>query len=202
MTRGARAARGTAIAVFATFVASLAHTFGGGTAPAPLALLVALAFSAPLAMLLADARARPVRTAVSALVAQAALHLCYAMGSTSPAGSAAAAGSSAHAGHVHHGSALAALPVNAPVDHGHVWMPVAHLVAAAATLAALVLADRALDAIAAVVVGFVRRLTTVAAPLEVPSLRSPAAAPRVRLVGALLHAALGSRGPPVAPVAA
>ena len=77
--------------MFATFVASLAHTLGGGTPPGPLALLVALAFSAPLAMLLADARARPVRTAVSALVAQAALHLCYAMGGTSPAASAAAA---------------------------------------------------------------------------------------------------------------
>ena len=187
--------------MFATFVASLAHTFGGGTAPAPLALLVALAFSAPLAMLLADARARPVRTAVSALIAQAALHLCYAMGSTSPT-AAAGAGSSAHAGHVHHGSALAALPVSATVDHGHVWMPVAHLVAAAATVAALVLADRALDAIAAVVVGFVRRLTTIDGPLEVPSLRVPAQAPRARLVGALLHAALGSRGPPVVPVAA
>ena len=188
--------------MFATFVASLAHTLGGGTPPGPLALLVALAFSAPLAMLLADARARPVRTAVSAVVAQAALHLCYAMGSTSPAGPAAAVGSSAHAGHLHHGSALAALPVNAPVDHGHVWMPVAHLVAAVLTVAALVFADRAHDAIADVVVGFVRRLTTIEAPLAVPSLRSPAAAPRVRLVGALLHAALGSRGPPVVPVAA
>ena len=70
--------------MFATFVASLAHTLGGGAPPAPLALLVALAFSAPLAMLLAGARARPVRTAESALIAQAALHLCYAMGSTSP----------------------------------------------------------------------------------------------------------------------
>ena len=58
------------------------------------------------------------------------------------------------------------------------------------------------DAIAAVVVGFVRRLTTIAAPLAVPSLRIPAEAPRVRLAGALLHAALGSRGPPVVPVAA
>ncbi len=188
--------------MFATFVASLAHTLGGGSPPGPVALLVALAFSAPLAMLLAGARARPVRTAVSALVAQAALHLCYAMGGASPTASATVAGTGAHAGHVHHGAALAALPVSAPVDHGHVWMPVAHLVAAALTLAALVLADRALDAIAAVVVGFVRRLTTIAAPLAVPSLRIPADAPRARLVGALLHAALGSRGPPVVPVAA
>jgi hypothetical protein len=205
MTRGARAARGTAIAVFATFVASLAHTLGGGTPPAPLALLVALAFSAPLAMLLADARARRVRTAVSALIAQAALHLCYAwtrLGATPPRPPATAAGSGAHAGHIHDGITLAALPSSAPVDHGHVWMPVAHLVAAAATMAALLLADRVLDAIAAVVVGFVRRLTTIAATLAVPSLRVPAGAPRARLVGALLHAALGSRGPPVVPVAA
>ena len=202
MTRGARAARGTAIAVFSTFVASLAHTLGGASPPGPVALLVALAFSAPLAMLLAGARARPVRTAVSALIAQAALHLCYAMGGTSPAATAAVAGPDAHASHVHHGAALAALPVSAPVDHGHVWMPVAHLVAAALTLAALVLADRALDTIAAVVVGFVRRLTTIAAPLAVPALRIPAEASPARFVGALLRASLGSRGPPVVPVAA
>ena len=83
-SRGVRAARGAAIAVFATFVASLAHTVGGGTPPGPVALLVALAFSAPLAMLLTGARARLVRTAAAALVAQAALHLTYAMGGAAP----------------------------------------------------------------------------------------------------------------------
>src|SRR5215207_9438006 len=86
MTRGARAARGAAIAVFATFVASLAHAVGGGAVPGPVAVLVALAFSAPLAMLLAGARARLLRTSISALVAQATLHLCYALGGASTAG--------------------------------------------------------------------------------------------------------------------
>ena len=80
MSRGARAVRGTAVAVFATFVASLAHTLGGGSPPAAVALMVALAFSVPFAMALSGGRAPVMRTAVSALVAQAALHLTYSLG--------------------------------------------------------------------------------------------------------------------------
>ena len=70
MSRGARAARGAAVAVFATFVASLAHTIGGGALPGPVAVLVALAFSTPLAVLLAGARMRLLRTSAAALIAQ------------------------------------------------------------------------------------------------------------------------------------
>jgi len=185
------------VAVFATFVASLAHTVGGGAPPGPVALLLALAFSAPLAMLLTGARAHPIRTAASALAAQAALHLCYALGGAAPT-------VGTHAHHMGHAGAVpaAVLPTSAPIDHGHVWMPVAHLVAAAITVAALLLVDRSFDAIGAVIARFVRRLTTIDVPPAVPSLQSPADAPRPRLIGALLSSALGSRGPPVVPVAA
>ena len=184
------------MAVFATFVASLAHTVGGGGPPGPVALMVALAFSVPLAMALTGARARLARTAVSALVAQAALHLTYAMGGAAPVAS------RMHAGHQHAGMHLPAAPVTvAAVDHGNAWMPVAHLVAAAITLAALLLADRVADTVGRAVRVLVRRLTLVPTPVVAPSLRAPAAGPRPRLVGALLHAALGSRGPPVGLVA-
>jgi hypothetical protein len=157
--------------------------------------MVALAFSVPLAMALTGARARLARTAVSALVAQAALHLTYAMGGAAPVDSAM------HAGHHHAGAHLPAAPV-ATVDHGNSWMPVAHLAAAAFTLAALLLVDRVADALGRAVRVLVRRLTLVPAPVVAPSLRVRVAGPRPRLVGALLHAALGSRGPPAVPVAA
>ena len=182
------------MAVFATFVASLAHTAGGGAPPGPVALIVALAFSVPLAMAITGARARVARTAASALVAQAALHLTYAMGGAAPLDS------TMHADHHHAGAHLPAVPV-AIVDHGNAWMPVAHVVAAAFTLAALMLVDRFVDALGRVVRVLVRRLTLVPSPVVAPSLRTPVDGPRPRLVGALLHAALGSRGPPVVPVA-
>ncbi|RZS64438.1 hypothetical protein EV187_2825 [Agromyces ramosus] len=183
------------MAVFAIFAASLAHTVGGGAPPGPVALMVALAFSVPLAMALSGARARLARTAVSALVAQAALHLTYAMGGATPLAS------TMHAGHHHAGLELPAPPV-AAVDHGNAWMPAAHLVAAAITLAALVLADRIADTIGGAVRVLVRRLTRVPTPVVAPTLRIPVDGPRPRLVGALLHAAMGSRGPPAVAAAA
>lgn len=198
-SRGERAFRGTAIAVFATFVASLAHTVGGGAAPGPVAVLLALAFSAPLAMLLAGARARLLRTSISALVAQGALHLCYALGGTPTIGG-PAAGVGAHSGH--------AAPVNldavltaAPVEHGHGFMPFAHLLAAAVTVVGLAVGDDVFDAIRRSVLLFVRRLTAVPVPVVVVPFRLEATTVRPSLVAALLHAVLGSRGPPDSAVA-
>lgn len=197
MSRGARATRGAVIAAFATFVASLAHTLGGGAVPGPVAVLVALAFSAPLAMLLAGARARLLRTSISALVAQSMLHLCYALGGA-PAVSAVTADPHARHGTAMHLDALLAAPV---VDHGHAFMPIAHVVAAAITVAALALGDDVFDAFHRSVLMFLRRLTTIAAPTVVVPFRIEPVVDRPRLVSAQLHVALGSRGPPLAVVA-
>ena len=183
------------MAVFATFVASLAHTAGGGAPPGAVALMVALAFSVPLAMALTGARARLARTAVSALLAQAALHLTYAMGGATPLAS------TMHAGHHPAGVQLPPAPVAGAVEHGNAWMPVAHLVAAAVTLAALMLADRVRHAVGRAVRVLARRITRVPTPVVAPSLRVPVDAPRPHLVDALLFAALGSRGPPAGSVA-
>ena len=197
MTRGARAARGTAVAVFATFVASLAHTLGGGAPPGPLALMVALAFSVPLAMALTGARARLVRTAVSAVVAQAALHLTYAIGGAAPASVDA---STAHAGHSHGAMQLATTSATS-VDHGNAWMPVAHLVAAALTLGALVLGDRVVVAVGRAVRVFVRRLTSIPR-VDAPSFRIPTSFAEASPFVSRVAVALGSRGPPVEAAAA
>lgn len=207
-SRGARTARGAAIAGFATFTAALSHTIGGGTPPGPLAIVLGLAFSAPLAMLLTGARAPRVRMGVSTLVAQASLHLCYAVvggaGLTRPLATAASSGDLAgFAGHHAHGSSmpLGAVSTTAGlVDHGHEFMPFTHAVAAALTFLALVAGERVLRAVARTVRLFVRRLTSVPAAVVVASLDSTPTGERPTLIDRLLHAALSSRGPPLVAV--
>jgi hypothetical protein len=196
-SRGERAIRGTAIAVFATFVASLAHTVGGGAVPGPVSVLLALAFSAPLAMLLGGARARLIRTSLSALIAQGALHLCYALGGVST-GSPASVDP-----HVGHGASmhLDAVLTTTTVDHGHALMPIAHVLAAVLTVTALALGDDVFDAIHRSVLLLVRRLTTMPAPWVATPFRIEVGDGRQRLIGTQLRAALGSRGPPSAVVA-
>lgn len=182
-------ARGAAVAAFAVFTAALAHTVGGGHAPGPLAIILALAFATPPAMLLAGpvaGRARFAATSVSAIATQAALHLLYAVGlgsvgsggvgsggvgsggvGSGTAGSGASV-SAALGGHASHDAAASWSLVagGAPViDHGHALMPVAHLVSAALTVVALAVADRAFDAVGQVVRVVVARLVTVRIPL-------------------------------------
>lgn len=147
MSRGSRVVRGAATAAFATLVASLAHTVGGGAPPGVLALVLSLAFSAPLAMALSGERMSLARAAVAALAAQAALHLLYALGTPS-AGAAASV-----ATHAAHGTGAPvrfdAVGLAVVVDHGHaVAMPVAHVVAAALTVAMLAALGQAAAAVA------------------------------------------------------
>jgi hypothetical protein len=207
MSRGARAARGAAVAVFATFVASLAHTIGGGALPGPVAVLVALAFSTPLAVLLTGARMRLLRTSVAALLAQAALHLLYAMGGSWTA----VPVSDGMTGHAAHAASAVHLSAGGPaLDHGHAAiMPLAHVVAAALTVAFLAAADRAIAAISVAygtVVRGIRLLIAVLAGLPVPTRPGTLAATIVPDVSpnreALLLSSLRHRGPPVARSAA
>ncbi len=205
-SRGARAARGAAIAGFATYTAALAHTVGGGTPPGLLAIALALGFSAPLAMLLTGGRGRLVRTSISTLVAQASLHLCYAVlggaSLTVPAVAATSpgAGIAGHAGHDSPSGLGDALTTPGLVDHGHEFMPLTHAVAAALTLLAVVAGDRVLRAIGRTVRLFVRRLTSTPVVVVVAAPRLAAAGDRPTLIAHLPHAALSSRGPPVVAV--
>ena len=196
--------RGAAVAAFATLVASLAHTVGGGAPPGPLALALSLAFSVPLAMVVTGERMSLLRASTAALAAQAALHLLYALG----AGVAGAAPSVApHAAHA--GSTPIEFAVVA-VDHGHaVAMPVAHVVAAALTVAMLGMFERAVAGVAlasGALVRGVRLLASVLLGLPVPTapgLAHPVArseaAPNP---GILILSSLRHRGPPWASSAA
>jgi hypothetical protein len=206
--RGARAIRGVAIAAFATIVASLAHTVGGGTPPGVLALALSLAFSAPLAMALSGERMSLVRTSASALAAQAALHLLYALGAPS-AGPAASV-----AGHASHGAAAPirfdAAGLALVVDHGHaVTMPVAHVVAAALTVAMLAALGRAAEAVAVAFGTAVRGLRLLAAVVGAQPVATAVryVIPAARRfgppdLGLVLLSSLRHRGPPASSIAA
>lgn len=190
-SRGTRAARGVAIAALATFVASLAHTVGGGTPPGPVAIALALAFSTPLAMLLAGGRARLLRMSIAALVSQAALHLCYAI----VGGASLVLPASGHA--VHLGGAQPGSGMTAPViDHGHALMPITHILAAAIIVMALAFGDHALRALATVVRMFVHRLTSLPSPVVTSTPRTTADSSLHTFVTALCRTTLWSRGPP------
>jgi hypothetical protein len=216
MSRGARAGRGAAIAAFATFVASLAHTIGGGDLPGPLAVLLALAFSTPLAVLLTGPRFRVLRTALAAAVAQAALHLLYAAGGAwSPVSSAAATSVggtvTGQGGHAGHAASVVELSSGAPaVDHGHgLFMPLAHVVAAALTVVFIAVADRAIESVAVTFGTAVRGIRMLVAmlgelPVAVPPGLRAATVDRVIAPNpeALLLSSLRHRGPPVASFAA
>ena len=196
--------RGAAVAAFATLVASLAHTVGGGAPPGPLALALSLAFSVPLAMVVTGERMSLLRASAAALAAQAVLHLLYALG----AGGAGAAPSVApHAAHA------ASTPIEfavVTIDHGHaVAMPVAHVAAAALTVAMLGMFERAVAGVAlasGALVRAVRLLASVLRGLPVPTapglvhpVVSREAPPSL---GILLLSSLRHRGPPWAPSAA
>lgn len=206
-SRGARAVRGAAIAAFATLVASLAHTVGGGTPPGLLALGLSLAFSAPLAMVLAGERMPLLRASAAALASQAALHLLYSLGSAG-AGPAASVAS-----HAMHGGAPVRFDAGAivvAVDHGHAAaMPISHLAAAALTVAMLAALDRALASVAVAFGAAVRGLRLLAAVLAGPPVATSRAhvVPAVRrdaapAIGLVLLSSLRHRGPPASSSAA
>jgi|GEM_PF-2065384 len=203
MTRGARAARGAAVAAFAVLAASLAHTVGGGTPPGPVALALAFAFSVPVAMLVVGGRMPLLRASVAALVAQAALHLLYSVGTS---GTAVSASGDAHALH-----AGGAIPLGAfvAVDHGHAVMPVSHLAAAVFTVAFLAALGRSAGVVARVsrvLARGIRLLATVLSGFRAGEHRDVPrpvahrdAEPRL---GILLLSSLRHRGPPTALAAA
>ncbi|MRG59926.1 hypothetical protein GE115_08590 [Agromyces sp. CFH 90414] len=223
--RGARLARGSAIALFATLVASLAHTLGGGMPPGLLSIALALAFSIPFAAIVvgspasAGRRARRIRTAAAAGGAQLALHALYSLGTGAAitgvvTSTDATTGHGAHGAHAGHPASaqqvllpvLPELPASTDGIEHHlgVWMLAAHVGAAALTIAFVLLADHALAALRALGRGL--RVALVLAFGAVPVLRRA----RVRAFGRPVLAAardlhlvsLRHRGPPSVAAAA
>jgi hypothetical protein len=170
--------------------------------------VLSLAFSVPLAMVLTGRRMSLPRASAAALVAQAALHLLYSLGTGGAGGIGARGSAGAHAAHA--GPASTFEPAVLAVDHGHVVaMPIAHLVAAALTVAMLAMYARAVAAVGlafAAVVRGVRLLVSVLTGLPVPAApgharpvtrREAPPNPAVLILSSLRH-----RGPPMASSAA
>jgi hypothetical protein len=207
--RGARVARGSAIAAFATFTASLAHTLGGGLPPGLLTIALALAFSVPFAIAMVGRRAGITRSAIAAIGSQLALHALYSLG---PAGApasvtmtdaSAAAGAHAHATHVHIEQTYTTLATDAAAahtTHQPLWMLLAHAAAAALTIVFIACADRVLAAIRSAARGvrlaWAILTTPVAPPRPTRTRRPEASVPRLARDLHLLS--LRRRGPPMA----
>ena len=198
--RSAQVRRALAVVGTAIVSASLAHTIGGGAPPGVVTIALALALSAPFAMVVVGGRQSTLRAALSAVGAQLALHALYSL--TPRAGTVAVTPAPTAGRSHHHGTGPAMLfSAGAPAHDEHFGpaMLVAHSVAALLTIFAVALADRMHDAVrfAARGIHFARIVLT--APL-VPPLTAHVAPSAPRVVGpdaaSLLCTALRYRGPP------
>jgi hypothetical protein len=219
--RWTRFARGWYIAAFATFVAALSHTLGGGAAPGLLPVVVSLAFAGIVCIGLAGRTASLWRTATAVLSSQLIFHGLFSLGASggslrtdAPAGTLPAhshtAGSAllsvqsgattvpglsgAHAVAPMTGmTGMSAAPLDAAL------MVLAHLLAAVVTIVALRHGERALGLLVAAARLVVRRVL-VAGSLPVRA-RTAHRAPAPALVflprelGVLLSV-MRHRGPP------
>jgi hypothetical protein len=133
-TRWARVLRGWTAGGFATLVAAISHAIAGGSFASTLGLLLALMFSGVTCMALAGRRLSLARLSISVLLSQFAFHLVF---------SAISAGGGQVIGNIgHHGGGYllisgnqAAMNMTSIETSG--WMWLAHVLAAAVTIAAL-----------------------------------------------------------------
>ena len=137
-SRWARVAQGAAIASFATFVAALSHTVGGGTPPGLLAVVLSMTFSTLLCLTVAGGRLTLTRTVVAVTATQFALHALYSVQGAVPT---APVGALRH----HHGAVDVSSTASSPVSYDSPML-ISHLVAVVVTVVAIRHGDRALRA--------------------------------------------------------
>ncbi|SFR84075.1 hypothetical protein SAMN05428970_2921 [Agromyces sp. CF514] len=200
-SRWGRVARGGVIAAFATFVAAVSHTVGGGEAPGALAVGLSFAFSLLLCIGVVGARLSAVRTVVAVSIAQFALHALYSVHGA--AGAAAAPGSGTPVGAAHHHMTLGLTPgaASASPFSYDLSMLATHVAAVVVTVLAIRHGDAALRAAfragalaAASVLPSMPTLEVHAPrPVLVPTARFAALRP---LSGLLLLSMMRHRGPP------
>lgn len=144
-SRWARVARGSLIASVAVLLAALWHVAAGGTPPAMLGLVVALAFGVPVSVLLAGKTLSLGRLSLAVGVSQLLLHALFGLG----AGSSSALTVAGHHGSVTLAATEAAMAQSAGHGAAHslgaMWL--AHALAAVVTIMALRRGERAVTAL-------------------------------------------------------
>lgn len=191
--RQVRALRGAAAAWVATVIAATAHTLAGDGAPSPALIAATSTLATPFAVALIGRQLAVWRIAATVLAAQAFFHVAFA--ATADADSSASAAAHAHHAIAAGGVALSAAVVADPA------MLAAHVIAAVATVLALVNGERMLRALGRGIRSVFARVDAVAAPPAAP--RFVAAPPHAaRAAAAVVLSDLSRRGPPSSVAAA
>lgn len=184
-SRWGRVARGWSAAGFATVVAAVSHTLGGGAPPTAFAMLVSLVISATACTLLAGRSLSVWRLGASVAISQVLFHTLFS-----------GLGTPIAAAHAH-----TPAPLESIVGHHSSGMWLAHIFAGLITLAALRYAETAFWGLAATArLFFARLVAAVASPAPLPIVRH-----RIALDAAILPrgtarfiSPMRYRGPPVA----
>lgn len=184
--------RGFLGASFATFTALISHVGVSDSTPGMLGILVPWVLSVTVCALLAGRRLSLARLTVSVAVSQLLFHALFVLGSITPRGG--------FAPHVHGGMPLGfdgAAPL-VPQDAG-MWL--AHLLAAALTVAVLHRGERILCALAAAASSLAGWLRRIAPTADLPSLAPRPSPGWTEWVAPARRDALSTvvrrRGPPV-----
>jgi hypothetical protein len=201
VTRAAQLARGTATASVAVVLAAFSHGIAGREAPGIVGLALAAVVAVGASVAFVGRRSTPLRTALAVIVSQAAFHLLFGVGASGGGGG----GTFVATGSGHHqslafaaGATVTAPPVGHP-GHADAVMLAGHAIAAALTIAYLLVLERAAWlALGAAARRFVLRLTTTTEPVAVVGVatRSLVGTTRPRLRGRLAFTELRYRGPP------
>ena len=185
--RAARSLRGLGAGTTATVVAAVSHGLAGGTFPGLAGIALALAFSAIVSIAFVGRRMPVLRLAASIVLSQLAFHIVF-----STLGNAA----EVVVTEGHHGAV--SVTGTQIISHAGPLMWLAHGIAAALTLLALVYGERALIGLREVGRMLLSRVLAparVARPTTLPRVARPLLTPVARKTRELI-AACGLRGPP------
>ena len=191
-TRWARFVRGWVAAVFATLVAVVLHTFGGGAVPGVVAIALSLAFASLACIALSGKTLSAWRLAAAVGFSQFLFHGVFStLGTASPATPA----------NVHIHGVMPLLASASPAAHAEFWMLPAHLAAAVLTFLALRYGEQAFWGLRTTARLFLATLLRAIAPVRIVEFHSGRArleaVPALRELGVFL-VALRYRGPPAA----
>lgn len=216
-TRWARVVRGLVAALVAVFVAGFAHVAGGGSVPGPAGAALAFSLCVPACILLAGRTLSTLRLAIAVGLSQGVFHVLFwmtgdssssilpgaaagpARGMSGMAGMPGMGDASSVAGTGTVGGAGGSLALAAPIPES-AWMWLAHLAAAAITVAALRRGEAAFWAFVAAARLTVVRIARAVATRPAGVRRASAAFFFVRLDrrdAPFLWSGLRHRGPPV-----